>query len=137
MSSVKKYLPFAVLALLLVPISVRDISNRALLRLQLLHAANSAVLAGAAYLPSQPQKACQVAASYARLNGVESGELVSIETAKDGHSISMIVKGSAVPLLGLSLRSIRVTASAQAHAPRAESSIPETPAGLRLHMLTL
>lgn len=83
------------LALLLMPISVRDISDRSLLRMQLTHAANSAVLAGAAYLPGQPEKASQVAKNCAALNGVVSSELVSIETAQDGHSISMIVQRSA------------------------------------------
>jgi hypothetical protein len=114
MRSIKKYLPVTVLALLLVPISVRDISNRALRRMQLVNAARAAVLAGAVYLPTQPQEAVQIAANYARLNGVRSNELVSLETAKDGHSISMIVQGRAAPLLGLSLGSIRVAASAQA-----------------------
>jgi hypothetical protein len=112
MCSVKKYLPFTMLALLLVPISVRDINNRALLRMQLLNAANSAVLAGAAYLPSQPEKAGQAAANYARLNGVGDSEMVSIETAKDGHTISIVVRSSATRLLSLSLCGIRVAASA-------------------------
>jgi hypothetical protein len=128
MRYVKKSLPFAMLALLLMPISVRDISNRSLLRMQLTHAANSAVLAGAAYLPGQPQKASQVAKNYAALNGVVSSELVSIETAQDGHSISMIVQRSAAPLLGLTLGSIRVTASAQAHSARNRRSAELNPA---------
>jgi hypothetical protein len=115
MRSIKKYLPVTVLALLLVPISVRDISNRALRRMQLVNAARAAVLAGAVYLPTQLQEAVQIAANYARLNGVRSNELVSLETAKDGHSISMIVQGQAAPLLGLSLGSVRVAVSAQAH----------------------
>jgi hypothetical protein len=126
---VKKYLRlFAMLALLLMPISVRDISNRSLLRMQLTHAANSAVLAGAAYLPGQPQKASQVAKNYAALNGVVSSELVSIETAQDGHSISMIVQRSATAA-GFELGQHKGDSfRAQAHSARNRRSAELNPA---------
>jgi Flp pilus assembly protein TadG len=56
---------------------------------QLQAAADSAALAGAAYLPSSPTKAVDVASEYAELNGVSGSEIVTNAVAADNQSITV------------------------------------------------
>lgn len=90
-----------------------------LIRLQT--AADIAVSAGAFYLPAQPQSAIQVADTYARANGIESGEIELTEVSSDGSTLRMRLRRNIpfyVMVLAIKLPSspIRVTASAHARA---------------------
>jgi hypothetical protein len=83
-------------------------------------AADAAVLADANYLPSNGTLAISTANSYARLNGIGSGEIVSTNVAPDDLSITVSLAGR-VPyyfatLLGLTNGwvSAKATAGVQA-----------------------
>jgi uncharacterized membrane protein len=58
---------------------------------QLQRSADTAVSAGAAYLPSDPAEAVITARNYARICGISSDEIVSTEIGADRASISMTV----------------------------------------------
>ena len=83
---------------------------------RLQHAADAAVLAGAMYLPANPQLARSAARSNAEMNGISESEIVYNHPASDGRSITMVVERS-VPyhlarLLGLSQSLVTVKARA-------------------------
>ena len=84
---------------------------------RLQHAADAAVLAGAMYLPANPQLARSAARSNAEMNGISESEIVYNHPASDGRSITMVVERS-VPyhlarLLGLSQSLVTVKARAR------------------------
>jgi hypothetical protein len=99
--------------------------------LKLQTAADMAVRAGAEYLPRNTRAAAQVAATYAKYNGVASNEieLVEIDSAKRILSIRLRRK---IPIyislfaVGLPHGKIAVTASAQKRSLRSQASLHET-----------
>jgi hypothetical protein len=88
--------------------------HRGLARLQ--HAADAAVLAGAAYLPANPQLARSAARSSAQMDGISESEIVYNHSASDGCSITMVVERRMpyhfARLLGLSQSLVTVKAIA-------------------------
>src|SRR6266481_4628429 len=56
--------------------------------------ADGAVLAGATYLPANPQLALRAAGSYADVQGIRTGEIVSAQISSDRRSISIKVSRS-------------------------------------------
>jgi uncharacterized membrane protein len=59
--------------------------------LQLQSDADGAVLAGATYLPANPQLALRAAGSYADVRGIKADEIVSAQISGDRRSISIKV----------------------------------------------
>jgi len=83
-------------------------------------AVDAAVLAGAAYLPSQPSTAQTSARSYGQQNGIQSSDAVAVSVSSDDMSITMTASRS-VPyyfarVLGLTSATAAATATAQAEA---------------------
>src|ERR1700730_4969578 len=79
-------------------------------------AADTAVLAGAMYLPANPTLARSAALASAQMNGISKSEIVYSHPASDGRSITMVIERS-VPyhfarLLGLSQSLVTVKAVA-------------------------
>src|SRR5579863_2275302 len=69
-------------------------------------AADSAVLAGAGYLPNHPGTATDTASTYANRNGMRSSEIVSNAVAADDMSITMTTSRT-VPYYFLQLIGLR------------------------------
>ena len=114
----------SILALTVHSLSANVYYKSNLIRLQTV--ADIAVSAGAYYLPAQPQSAIQVADTYARANGVESGEIEFTGVSSDRSTLRMRLRRN-IPfyIMVLAIRlphsPIRVTASAHAHATTGHS----------------
>jgi hypothetical protein len=82
-------------------------------------AADSAVLAGAGYLPNHPSTAQTAATSYATKNGLKTGEIISNTVAVDNMSITMktsrTVQYYFLKLLGVSSGTVKPIAKAGIH----------------------
>ena len=82
---------------------------------QLQKSMDTAVVAGAVYLPSDPSRAISTARSYARICGIRNEEIVATLLGPDRHTISMTVtrKISLITrLLGLRLGNIAANSTA-------------------------
>jgi hypothetical protein len=107
----------SILALTVHSLSANVYYKSNLIRLQTV--ADIAVTAGAYYLPAQPQSAIQVADTYARANGIESGEIEFTGVSSDGSTLRMRLRRY-IPFyimvfaIRLPRSPIRVTASAHA-----------------------
>lgn len=86
------------------------------------NAAEAAATAGSAFLPANPAMALKIAHQYASLNGVRPEEIVSATITSDDSAITVRLR-RALPFYlsgaGVGQSSGPVTASEEAHAPRA------------------
>jgi Flp pilus assembly protein TadG len=73
-----------------------DVANFYFNWFALQRAADTAVLSGAVYLPAYPQQAISTANSYAALNGIKNGEIVSTAVSNSNMQLSMTVTRSVV-----------------------------------------
>jgi hypothetical protein len=82
-------------------------------------AADSAVLAGAGYLPNHPSTAQTAATNYATKNGLKTGEIISNTVAVDNMSITMktsrTVQYYFLKLVGVSSGTVKPIAKAGIH----------------------
>lgn len=96
-------------------------------------AADAAVVAGAAYLPSNPDLAKSTARNYAEKNGIASGEIVSCALGAGNLSIGMVLKRNVSYFfgraLGLTEGAVSVKAVAGVKASSAASGL--VPIGLQ------
>ncbi len=88
---------------------------------QMQKAADSAVLAGANWLPDDPARSIATANTFAESNGVKAAEIVSTTVAANDLSITMVVKRT-VPyyfakVLGMSSAKLQVAATAAPQPP--------------------
>jgi hypothetical protein len=94
-------------------------------RIRLENAAGAAVIAGAMYLPGNPQMALKTARHYASLNGMRPEEIVAATIAPDNSSITITLK-RAIPFYlsgaGVVQPTRPVIATEMAHAPPAVRS---------------
>ena len=100
---------------------------------ELQKAADSAVLAGATFLPATPSVAVSTAQNYAELNGIQNSEIVYVQVASNNMSIAMKLQRT-VPyyfarVLGLTSGIVAVSAVAGIEASNSASGL--VPIGLQ------
>src|SRR5579863_1453970 len=87
--------------------------------MRLQKAADAAALAGSQYLPKEPAMAVKTARAYARLNGIDEGEIVMAAVSPDGQHVTIKLSRS-LPfyltgiVLGINRRHVVATATASA-----------------------
>ena len=99
---------------------------------ELQKAADASALAGAGYLPGNPDRALETAQSYAEMNGIASSEITSI-TIGSGNSTLRVELSREVPYYFgrvLGLRQSPVVASATAAVSGAQSATGILPVGI-------
>lgn len=94
-----------------------DATSAYLNRIQLQRSVDAAVVVGASYLPLNPSLAVSAAQSYAHLNGIKAGEIVSTRISSNKATITMSVRRAAscyfARALGLTMASVSATATAR------------------------
>jgi Flp pilus assembly protein TadG len=93
---------------------------------QLQRSTDTAVSAGAVYLPSDPNEAIIAARSYARICGIRSDEIVATQIGADHTSISMTVTRRVsliTRFLGLAEGNIAANATATVRSARPGNSL--------------
>ncbi len=100
---------------------------------ELQKAADSAVLAGATFLPATPSVAVSTAQNYAEINGIQNSEIVYVQVASDDLSIAMKLQRT-VPyyfarVLGLTSGIVAVSAVAGIEASNSANGL--VPIGLQ------
>jgi hypothetical protein len=97
--------------------------------IQLRKSVYGAVVVGASYLPANPSLAIRAARTYANLNGIKTGEIVSTRISPNRTSITMSARRAApsylVRAFGLSIAPISATATARIARPVARARAPE------------
>jgi Flp pilus assembly protein TadG len=86
---------------------------------------DTAVMAGAAYLPANPAVAIRTAQDYARICGIASDEIVATQVGSDRTTISMTLTrrvNLVTRFLGLGVGNVAANSTATVHAPRRGNS---------------
>lgn len=99
---------------------------------QLQKAADASALAGAGYLPGNPDRAIETAESYAEMNGVTGGEIVSVTTGDSDLTLTVELSREVPYYFGriLGLTQSPVVARATAEVQGTQSAIGVLPVGI-------
>ncbi len=99
---------------------------------QLQKAADASALAGAGYLPGNPDRGVETAESYAEMNGVNEDEIVSVTAGSDNSTLTVELSREVPYYFGriLGLTQTRVVASATAEVEGTRSATGILPVGI-------